>query len=161
MKEASASRETADPQMVAVQTISTMNMLCAGTLFLAMLLEPAAAFSAGTALYVSQGLLWQRPQSRPSVTSRRLFAVSCCAAEPPESSLGTIAAIGGLVANPVVWVSLVSVKTTGGELNAGPFGLIGQLLASVLSCASSYSCDWQISCWKHVLTSLHSGVTST
>ena len=112
--------------MVAVQTISTMNMLCAGTLFLAMLLEPAAAFSAGTALYVSQGLLWQRPQSRPSVTSRRLFAVSCCAAEPPESSLGTIAAIGGLVANPVVWVSLVSVKTTGGGLPAGPFGLIGQ-----------------------------------
>jgi len=44
----------------------------------------------------------------------------------PVSSTSTVAAAAaGLVANPVVWVSLQSVKSTGGGLPAGPFGLLG------------------------------------
>ena len=38
----------------------------------------------------------------------------------------------GLVANPVVWCSLASVKTTGGGLPAGPFGLIGECVNDFL-----------------------------
>lgn len=36
-----------------------------------------------------------------------------------------IASAAGLLANPVMWVSLYSVATTGGGLPAGPFGLVG------------------------------------
>jgi hypothetical protein len=41
--------------------------------------------------------------------------------------LQVVCANSGLVANPVVWCSLVSVKTSGGGLPAGPFGLLGAL----------------------------------
>jgi hypothetical protein len=41
----------------------------------------------------------------------------------PGSILGT----AGLVVQPIVWISLVSVATTGAGLPAGPFGLIGAI----------------------------------
>lgn len=43
------------------------------------------------------------------------------------SVLTTGATVAGLVAQPIVWVSLYSVATTGGGLPAGPFGLVGLL----------------------------------
>ena len=51
---------------------------------------------------------------------------SVCSLDPPSARVADIAAGAGLVANPIVWASLVSVKTTGGGLPAGPFGLLGE-----------------------------------
>ena len=68
--------------------------------------------------------------SRMTVVSSSLrhYGISCSTdAEPQESPLVIASAAAGLVANPVMWVSLYSVSTTGGGLPAGPFGLVGAL----------------------------------
>ena len=44
-----------------------------------------------------------------------------------EEPAYTAAAAAGLVANPVMWVSLSYVATTGAGLPAGPFGLVGAI----------------------------------
>lgn len=44
-----------------------------------------------------------------------------------EDSVSTIFGVSGIIAQPIVWISLYFVATTGGGLPAGPFGLIGGL----------------------------------
>ena len=44
-----------------------------------------------------------------------------------ESSLGNILGSVGAISQPIVWISLCFVATTGGGLPAGPFGLLGAL----------------------------------
>lgn len=43
------------------------------------------------------------------------------------SSASSILDKVGLISQPIVWISLVSVGTTGGGLPAGPFGLVGAM----------------------------------
>ena len=63
---------------------------------------------------------------RPRPLMARRVHVACAAEEPVDGlTIGAIAA--GLVSNPVMWVSLSSVATTGGGLPAGPFGFVGLL----------------------------------
>lgn len=44
-----------------------------------------------------------------------------------ESSSSSIVGTLGLIAQPIVWISLISVAMTGGGLPPGPFGLLGAL----------------------------------
>ena len=58
-----------------------------------------------------------------STSSPRCAGIKCSSDD--ESTPLVIASAAGLLANPVMWVSLYSVATTGGGLPAGPFGLVG------------------------------------
>lgn len=58
-----------------------------------------------------------------STSSPRCAGLKCSSDD--ESTPLVIASAAGLLANPVMWVSLYSVATTGGGLPAGPFGLVG------------------------------------
>jgi hypothetical protein len=49
------------------------------------------------------------------------------AAEPEVGTAGLAVAAAGLVANPVVWWSLYTLKTTGAGLPPGPGGALGAL----------------------------------
>ena len=63
-----------------------------------------------------------------SATRRPSRVVLAAAAdEPPPSGIATAAASAGLVANPIMWVSLWCVSATGRGLPAGPFGALGAL----------------------------------
>lgn len=64
------------------------------------------------------------PAAAPVRSPARRRTIIACAADGEEAPY-TAAAAAGLVANPVMWVSLYSVATTGGGLPAGPFGLVG------------------------------------
>jgi len=49
------------------------------------------------------------------------------------------------VANPVVWCSLASVKSTGAGLPAGPFGLLGEFLSSSRNLKHACACPYSVS----------------
>ena len=71
-------------------------------------------------------------QGRGGTVARRRTsgsAISMSSAEDGNDAGGAITAIGiaGLVAQPIVWISLYAVATTGGGLPAGPFGALGLL----------------------------------
>ena len=62
-------------------------------------------------------------RAKQSTSSPRCAGTKCSSDD--ESTPLVIASAAGLLANPVMWVSLYSVATTGGGLPAGPFGLVG------------------------------------
>ncbi|KAL5987061.1 hypothetical protein ACLOJK_041057 [Asimina triloba] len=69
-------------------------------------------------------------RSRRKTKAWQYFKVRNMAKEEEESSSSSIeigAAVGGLVANPVIWWSLYTLKTTGCGLPPGPAGSIGAL----------------------------------
>lgn len=96
-------------------------------LALALCVQGAAAFSA----FVSPAASTYKPSvavrgSLP-LEPRRACIVTASTEDEQSSPAVAAAAAAGLVANPVMWVSLYFVATTGGGLPAGPFGLIGAL----------------------------------
>ena len=66
---------------------------------------------------------FRRASKVQSTSSPRCAGIKCSSDD--ESTPLVIASAAGLLANPVMWVSLYSVATTGGGLPAGPFGLVG------------------------------------
>ena len=68
-----------------------------------------------------------RTSSLPSTRRPSRVALAAAAEDPPPSGIATAAASAGLVANPVMWISLWCVSATGRGLPEGPFGLLGAL----------------------------------
>ena len=65
-------------------------------------------------------------QGKPSSMGRRLVAPTMALGDDDQDETGyRVVAVIGLAAQPVVWVSLWFVATTGGGLPAGPFGVVG------------------------------------
>ena len=64
---------------------------------------------------------------RPAIFTTRAAStkISCSGASAAQKQATLAAAILGLAAQPVMWWSLYTLKTTGCGLPAGPFGLIG------------------------------------
>lgn len=66
-----------------------------------------------------------RVARRRSTTPQSIIQTSCSEQNRPETT--TIAIVAGLISNPVVLCSLISVVNTRSGLPAGPFGLLGGL----------------------------------
>ena len=83
---------------------------------------PSVIAFQGSAVQGSQQL---RPCMRQAPQHQRCQAAMVL--DDDDDGLLGVAAAAGLIANPVMWLSLYYVATTGGGLPAGPLGLVGAL----------------------------------